>query len=69
MDKLLNREQVAEAVGLSVPSLYRLMAKGHFPRPLKIGLRAVRWRESDIREFIESRPVATGEVGQPRDAA
>ena len=69
MDKLLNREQVAKAVGLSIPSLYRLMAKGHFPRPRKIGLRAVRWREADIVQFLESRPVATGEVGQPPDAA
>lgn len=63
MEKLMNREQVAEAVGLSIPSLYRLMGKGHFPRPLKIGLRSVRWRESDVREFLESRPVAAGEVG------
>lgn len=69
MDKLLNREQVAEAVGLSIPSLYRLMSKGHFPRPLKVGLRRVMWREGDIRKFIESRPVATGEVGQAPDAA
>ena len=68
MEKLMDRKQVAGAVGLSIPSLYRLMAKGHFPRPLKIGLRSVRWRESDIREFLESRPVATGESGHP-DAA
>ena len=61
MEKLLDRQAVVKAVGLSVPSVYRLMAKGVFPRPIRIGLRAVRWRESDIISFLESRPIATGE--------
>ena len=66
--KLLNRDQVADLVGLSIPSLYRLMQAGRFPRPLKIGLRAVRWRESEIRDFIASRPRASGETGEPPKA-
>ena len=33
MEKLLDRDAVAEATGLSVPSIYRLMAKGVMPRP------------------------------------
>ena len=65
MEKLLDRDAVSEAVHLSIPSIYRLMAKGLFPRPRKIGLRAVRWRETDIREFLESRPFTVSEVGQP----
>lgn len=68
-ERMLRREEVAVMVNLSIPSLYRLMAQDLFPRPRKIGIRAVRWRESDIREFLDSRPVATGEVGQAPDAA
>ena len=68
MEKILDRNAVAEATGLSIPSIYRLMQSGHFPRPIRIGLRNVRWRESEIEQYLESRPVASGESGHP-DAA
>ena len=44
--KFLRLPQVAERVGYSRPSIYRLVQAGQFPRPYKIGARASAWRES-----------------------
>ena len=42
---LMKRPEVEAAVGLScTASIYRLMDEGAFPRPIRIGKRAVRWR-------------------------
>ena len=41
-DRLLRRRQVEETAGLSRSSIYRLMANGDFPRPVRIGPTAVR---------------------------
>ena len=62
-DRLLRRREVEELVGLSRASIYRLMRSGEFPRPVKVSSTAVRWRESEIHAWIQSRPTATTEVG------
>ena len=65
-DRLLRRRQVEEITGLSRSSIYRLMQDGEFPRPVKVGPAAVRWRASNITAWLESRPVARGEFGPPK---
>ena len=65
-DRLLRRRQVEEITGLSRSSIYRLMQDGEFPRPVKVGPAAVRWRASDITVWLESRPVARGEIEPPK---
>ena len=67
-DRLLKRIQVEEITGLSRSSIYRLMARGEFPRPVRVGPAAVRWRESDITAWLESRPIARSELGPPNAA-
>ena len=67
-DRLLRRRQVEEITGLGRSSIYRLMPDGEFPRPVKVGSAAVRWRASDITDWLESRPVARGELGPPKAA-
>ena len=64
-DRLLRRREVEELVGLSRASIYRLRRSGGFPRPVRVSSTAVRWRESDIHAWIQSRPTATTEVGSP----
>ena len=61
--KMLRRTDVTELTGLSCSSIYRLMRKGLFPEPLRVGVRAVRWRSEEVYSWLESRPRATGEVG------
>ena len=65
-DRLLRRRQVEEITSISRSSIYRLMQKGEFPRPVKIGPAAVRWRASDLTAWLESRPVAMGEFDPPK---
>ena len=61
-DRLLRREEVEAQTGLSRSAIYRLMRAGKFPEPIKIGQRAVRWPQSELNEFLASRPRATGEA-------
>ena len=61
-DVLLTRREVERRTGLSRSTLYRKMRGGSFPVPLKISERAVRWRERDIRAYVESRPRSYGET-------
>ena len=65
-DKLLRRREVEGITSMSRSSIYRLMQSGEFPRPVRVGPSAVRWRERDITAWVESRPVATGDTG-PHD--
>ena len=61
-DVLLTRREVERRTGLSRSTLYRKMREGTFPVPLKISDRAVRWRERDIRAYVDSRPRSYGET-------
>ena len=58
---LINRHEVERQTGLSTSAIYVKMRRGIFPRPIKVGERAVRWRQSEITAWIESRPRAGGE--------
>jgi len=63
-EKLLRRPEVLRTTGIGGTStLYDWMARGEFPRPVKLGARAVAWRESDVLAWIEARRV------QPSGAA
>ena len=55
-DRLLRMTEVVEIVELSSSTIYRYMAKGMFPRSRRIGPNSVRWLESEVREWMESRP-------------
>ena len=67
-DRLLRRRQVEDITGTSRSSIYKMMQNGEFPSPVRIGPAAVRWRSSDIRAWVESRPVARGEFDTPSAA-
>lgn len=68
-DRLLRLEDVEARCGISRSTIYRLMREGDFPEPIKVGQRAVRWLESEITEWLDSRPRATSENGRARYAA
>ena len=67
-DRLMRRREVERVTGMSRASIYRLMRSGRFPLPVRVGATAVRWKESDIADWIESRPLATGEFGSTNAA-
>ena len=53
------RPQVQARTGIPKATMYAMMAMGTFPRPIKIGARAVAWLDSDIDRWIEARVVAS----------
>lgn len=55
-DRHLRRPAVEEWTGLSRSGIYDLMAKGSFPRPIRLTQKAVAWRESDIAAWLAQRP-------------
>jgi prophage regulatory protein len=55
-DRHLRRIAVEEITGLSRSTIYDLMAKGAFPRPVRLTGRAVAWPESAIAEWLAQRP-------------
>ncbi|MBI1495223.1 helix-turn-helix transcriptional regulator [Halocynthiibacter styelae] len=52
--KLFRRTEVEALTGLSRTTIYDLMHEGRFPRPVRIGKRAVAWREADLNEWLEN---------------
>ena len=60
-DHLLTRREVEARCGLSRSSVYRLMRQGLFPEPIRVAVRAVRWREREIEDWLSTRPRATGD--------
>ena len=56
IDRLLRLEEVLSYTGLSRSELYRKVQVGEFPGSVKVGVRAVRWRESEVEEWIAGRP-------------
>jgi|APSaa5957512535_1039671.scaffolds.fasta_scaffold214650_2 prophage regulatory protein len=54
--KILKKELVCEATGLSYPSIWRLEKEGRFPSRVEISSRRVGWIDSEVDEWIESRP-------------
>lgn len=59
-DPLLRRPDVEALTGLSRAWIYAAMQRGEFPRPVKIGRRAVRWPRSVIDRWVEARKTEAG---------
>ena len=55
----LRLQAVIRVTGLSRSTLYRLIANEQFPRPVRLGPRAVAWRRTDVEAWGEARPVTT----------
>lgn len=54
---LLRRPEVIRQTGLSGATIDRMVRKDAFPRPRRIGLRAVAWLQSEIDAWKLSRPL------------
>ena len=53
--RLLRRPDVELLTGKTRAGIYEDMSAGKFPRPVKIGPRAVAWVESEIEEWLQQR--------------
>lgn len=57
-ERHLRRAAVESITGLARSTIYDLMAKGLFPRPVRLTGKAVAWPESKITEWLASRAAA-----------
>ena len=64
MQRILRRRDVETLTGLSRSTLYAMMADGNFPSPIKLGKRAVGWQDTDLTEWIASRPKKPNPISQ-----
>lgn len=58
--RFLRLEEVKSATGLSRSTIYASITKGLFPRPIKLGERAVAWLESEIQNWISEKTANRG---------
>ena len=63
VEKHLRRPAVEEITGLSRSTIYEKMDRGEFPRPIRVGRRAVAWPESAVLAWLAKRPTAQRSVG------
>lgn len=55
MQKLLKASYVIEICGISTATLYRWMAEGVFPKPIRVGANSVRWTEKSVTDWMNSK--------------
>ncbi|MBV9528200.1 MAG: AlpA family phage regulatory protein [Sphingomonas sp.] len=55
MEQLLRLPEVRDLTCRSTTRIYADMAAGTFPKPVRIGVRAVAWRESELRAWLDQR--------------
>lgn len=57
-DQYLRLKDFLPSLGVSEPTIWRWVKRGHFPKPVKIGQRAVAWRKTDLDAWEASRCAA-----------
>lgn len=53
--RLLRRPEVERLTGLHRATIYKLVQRGEFPKPVQISGRAVAWPELAVRQWIRER--------------
>lgn len=64
---IIRLPEVLRRIGLSRPSVYRMMKAGTFPQQVKLGAAAVGWLRAEVERWIsdkaQARPGSMPEVG------
>lgn len=56
--KLLRPKATAEAMGISLVTLWRRAKAEDFPRPFRVGRQAIAWDEAEILAWLETRRIS-----------
>ena len=54
--KILTGDEVCQLVRYSRRHLYRLIDAGAFPAPIQLGPKKIVWHESEVLDWLNSRP-------------
>jgi prophage regulatory protein len=53
--KLYRLRDLSARIGLARSAIYQAIKDGRFPKPVRIGARAVAWRHQDVERWIAER--------------
>ena len=67
-DRLIRVSDVVALTGIPKTSLYRLMSRGQFPKPQKLG-RASYWKLSEINRFLSDPAHYTSALPQNKEGS
>lgn len=56
-DRYIRSDELTHMTGLSLSTIYRFERNGVFPRRRVLGPNSVGWLESDINDWLTSRPI------------
>ncbi len=56
-EKMMNVDEVAQWLKIHRSTVYRLIDKGELPAPMRVGRLGLRFYESEIRAFLDSKRV------------
>ncbi|MGD9949326.1 MAG: helix-turn-helix transcriptional regulator [Desulfobulbus sp.] len=59
-ERFLRLGDVLERTALSRSTVYKKIQEGDFPPPVKVGLRASRWKETSVNQWINEKVNQTG---------
>ena len=59
--RALKLKEVVGLVSLSSATIYRMISSGEFPRSVRVGVRAARWRSDEVEEWLANRPYTAPE--------
>lgn len=54
-DRILTIHEVVARTSLSIPTIYRQIKTGEFPKQVSLGLNRVGWLESSVAKWINDR--------------
>lgn len=63
-DRILRPRQLADRIGLSLATLWRLRRRGDLPEPIRLSPGACGWRSSDIDAWLAARETTRTEPGR-----
>ncbi len=55
-ETLLDADAVTRKTTLHIATVYKMLRDNRFPQPVRLGPQTVRWRESEIDQWIERLP-------------
>jgi prophage regulatory protein len=53
LPQIIRRKDIEERLKISRSSIYAMMSQGEFPKPVRLGRRAVGWKSTDIEKWLQ----------------
>lgn len=53
--RIIRRNGLRELTKLSLATIYRLIKRGEFPRPIRLSAQAVGWDIDDVNAWVQAR--------------